>query len=296
MSANPSTRSPSPWTTVAVRCRRPQLDLVRPVRLDHVGHHDEQRVGVRLAGGEQRLGRLAEPGLVGEQEGAMAAGRGRDDLGLVRHQLRCPGERHRAGLGQRHARGCAALPPARRTGRAARAAPSRRVGGPAWRSARRRPRSRGRGTGSRAGARPRTGAPPGSRRRAPARPVRARAPRAARARRRASRSPCRRARRRRPGRPRRADPAARCRARRSWPAASRRRRAARAPWCACDSVRPASAITRARSSRTSSATTWNLVRTAGRVGGRCTALSTSRATSAEHRDDPLLAGTRVRPR
>ena len=74
--------------------RRPQPDLVRPVRLHHVGHHDQQRVGVGRLGGEQRLGGLAEPGLVGEQERAVPAGRRRDDLGLVRHQL--PAVRERA--------------------------------------------------------------------------------------------------------------------------------------------------------------------------------------------------------
>ena len=45
---------------------------MRPVGLDDVRHHGEQRVGVRGLRGEQRLGGLAQAGLVGEQEGAVA--------------------------------------------------------------------------------------------------------------------------------------------------------------------------------------------------------------------------------
>ena len=133
--------------------RRPQPDLVRPVRLHHVGHDDQQRVGVGRLGGEQRLGGLAEPGLVGEQERAVAAGRRRDDLGLVRHQL--PAARE-TDTGRASGSGMQAGAPvaARSKDRtAARAAPSRPAGGPAWRSARPRPRSPERGTGSPAGAR-----------------------------------------------------------------------------------------------------------------------------------------------
>jgi hypothetical protein len=47
--------------------RGPQPHLARPVGLDHVGHHGEQRVGAGHLCGQQRLGCLAEAGLVGQQ-------------------------------------------------------------------------------------------------------------------------------------------------------------------------------------------------------------------------------------
>ena len=58
--------------------RRPEAGLARPVGLDDVRHDHEQRVGVRRLRGEQRLGRLAQARLVGEQEGPVA-GRGGGD-------------------------------------------------------------------------------------------------------------------------------------------------------------------------------------------------------------------------
>ena len=67
--------------------RGPQLGLVGPVRLDDVGDDDEQREGAGGVGGEERLRRLAQARLVGEEERAVALGGGRDDLGLVVHQL-----------------------------------------------------------------------------------------------------------------------------------------------------------------------------------------------------------------
>ena len=87
MSAKPSMVSPSPWTTRDAAARRPQLDLVRPVGLDDVRHDHQQREGVGGLRGEQRLRGLAQAGLVGEQERAVAGRRRRDDLGLVVHQL-----------------------------------------------------------------------------------------------------------------------------------------------------------------------------------------------------------------
>ncbi len=83
--------------------RRPHLDLVRPVGLHHVGRHDQQRVGVGRLGREEGLRGLAEAGLVGEQVGAVAAGRGLDHLGLVVHQRAAVRRGQRAGLGQGHA-------------------------------------------------------------------------------------------------------------------------------------------------------------------------------------------------
>ncbi len=66
---------------------RPAGRLTGPVGLDDARHDDEQRVGVRCFRGEQRLGRLAQARLVGEQERPVT-GRGRGDhLPLVRHQL-----------------------------------------------------------------------------------------------------------------------------------------------------------------------------------------------------------------
>ena len=83
----------------------PDAGLARPVHLHDVGHHGDQREGVGGLGGEQRLGGLAEAGLVGEQEGPVPVGRGRDHLGLVLHQLEGARQHHVAGLGQRHGGG-----------------------------------------------------------------------------------------------------------------------------------------------------------------------------------------------
>jgi len=85
--------------------RRPVGRLTRPVGLDDVRHDDEQRVGVRRFCGEQRLGRLAQTRLIGEQERPVT-GRGRgDQLPLMGHQLQVrrgePCRRRR----ERHARG-----------------------------------------------------------------------------------------------------------------------------------------------------------------------------------------------
>ena len=83
--------------------RGPEPGLAGPVGLDHVGDDDQQRERLGGLGGEQRLGGLAEAGLVGEQERAVPVGGGRDDLRLVRHQLVLARRLERAGLGQRHA-------------------------------------------------------------------------------------------------------------------------------------------------------------------------------------------------
>ena len=91
---------------------RPEAGLAGPVRLDDVRHDDEQRVGVGGLRGEQRLGRLAQAGLVGEQEGPVA-GRGRgDQLRLVRHQLQAA-RRVAARSGSGRAMHAEAPPPAR---------------------------------------------------------------------------------------------------------------------------------------------------------------------------------------
>ena len=79
--------------------RRPAARLAGPVGLDDARHDDQQRVGVGRLRGQQRLGRLAQTRLVGEQERPVA-GRGRGDhLSLVRHQLKAgrgePGGRRR---------------------------------------------------------------------------------------------------------------------------------------------------------------------------------------------------------
>ena len=83
---------------------RPAGRLTGPVGLDDVRHDDEQRVGVRRFRGEQRLGRLAQTRLIGEQERPVTgSGRG-DQLPLMRHQLQArrgePCRRRR----ERHAR------------------------------------------------------------------------------------------------------------------------------------------------------------------------------------------------
>ena len=102
--------------------RRPEPGLARPVGLDDVRDDDEQRVGVGRLGGEQRLGGLAQAGLVGEQEGAVAR----------------PRRRRRPAPGAASARS----PPRRAQRRRARAAPCR--------TRRRRRRSRRTGTAGRA--------------------------------------------------------------------------------------------------------------------------------------------------
>ena len=83
---------------------RPELGLVRPVGLDDVGYDGEQRVGVGGLCGEQGLGRLAQTGLVGQQEGAVPGLRGGDHLRLVVHQLLAARGPQRGRLGERHAR------------------------------------------------------------------------------------------------------------------------------------------------------------------------------------------------
>ena len=67
--------------------RRPQADLAGPVDLDDARDDHQQRIGVRRLRGEQRLGRLAQARLVGEQEGPVTGRRGGDQLRLVGHQL-----------------------------------------------------------------------------------------------------------------------------------------------------------------------------------------------------------------
>ena len=83
---------------------RPVGRLAGPVGLDDVRYDDEQRVGARRLGREQRLRRLAQTRLVGEQERPVAGGGRGDHLPLVRHQLQPrrgePGRRRR----QRHRR------------------------------------------------------------------------------------------------------------------------------------------------------------------------------------------------
>ena len=61
--------------------------LPGPVGLDHARHDDQQRVGVRRFRGEQRLGRLAQARLVGEQERPVTGGGRGHHLPLVRHQF-----------------------------------------------------------------------------------------------------------------------------------------------------------------------------------------------------------------
>ena len=83
--------------------------LTGPVGLDDVRHDGEQRVGVRCLRREQRLGRLAQTRLIGEQECPVTgSGRG-DQLPLVRHQFQARrGELCRRRR-ERHARrGCSA--------------------------------------------------------------------------------------------------------------------------------------------------------------------------------------------
>ena len=84
-------RSPSPWITVTVRCGVQSSTSRAQLALTTLGTTHEQRVGVGGLRGEQRLRGLAEAGLVGEQEGAVALGGGGDQLRLVRHQRDAPG-------------------------------------------------------------------------------------------------------------------------------------------------------------------------------------------------------------
>ena len=80
--------------------RRPGLGLASPVGLHDVRYYDEQRVRVCGLRGEQGLGGLAQPWLVGQQEGPMA-GRGRGDhLRLVRHQFQAGRDAQGRGVGQ----------------------------------------------------------------------------------------------------------------------------------------------------------------------------------------------------
>ena len=78
----------------------PHAGLAGPVHLHHVGHDHEQRVGVDRLGGQQRLGRLAQAGLVGEQERAVTVLGGGHQLGLVVHQLEPAPDRVGRRLGQ----------------------------------------------------------------------------------------------------------------------------------------------------------------------------------------------------
>ena len=142
--------------------RRPQTGLARPVGLDDVRHDDQQRVGVGGLRGEQRLGGLAEAGLVGEQEGAVPGLGGGDQLGLVRHQLAGrAGPASEAGSGRSMQRRTAAAVLEGR-GTAGRAAPRSPAGGGRACAARRR-RSPGRGRGWRAAGRSPTAARPDAR-------------------------------------------------------------------------------------------------------------------------------------
>ena len=77
----------------AVRC--PHAGLAGPVGLDDARYDHQQRVGVGRLRGEQRLSRLAQARLVGEQEGPVAGRGSGDELRLVRHQLPVAGHAHR---------------------------------------------------------------------------------------------------------------------------------------------------------------------------------------------------------
>ena len=116
----------------------PDVGLAGPVGLHDVGDHGEHRERVGGLGREQGLGRLAEAGLVGEQEGAVTVGGRGHHLGLVLHQLQ------RARAASRRAPRAAASSsrrrcrPPRTSGTAGRAAPSRPAGGPRHGSASRR--------------------------------------------------------------------------------------------------------------------------------------------------------------
>ena len=83
--------------------RGPQGHLTRPVRLDDVGYDDQQRVRIGDRRREQRLGGLAEAGLVGEQEGAVTGFDFFEEPRLVTHQLEFARGLQRTGLWQVHA-------------------------------------------------------------------------------------------------------------------------------------------------------------------------------------------------
>ena len=110
MSANASIVSPSLWITVGGAVRRPEAGLAGPVGLHDVRDDGEQRVGARGLRGQQRLGGLAQPGLVGEQEGPVPRLGGGHHLRLVPHQLEAAGRAQGRRVGQVHAgRGAAGL-------------------------------------------------------------------------------------------------------------------------------------------------------------------------------------------
>jgi len=85
--------------------RRPPACLTGPVGLDHVGHHDQERVGLGDLGGQERLRGLAQTRLVGQQVGPVACRHRSQEACLVVHQLKAGRKPHRRSrLGQRHAR------------------------------------------------------------------------------------------------------------------------------------------------------------------------------------------------
>ena len=144
--------------------RRPLLDLAGPVDLDDVGHDDQQRVRAGDGWRRERLRRLAESGLVGEQEAAVTGTRALDEARLVDHQLEPAGRVERARGRQVHGRGAAA-------GAGLERAEQRLDELPVVEAARgrrlrlRRRRSRAPGTGSTSGTASPTAARPASRRR-----------------------------------------------------------------------------------------------------------------------------------
>ena len=81
----------------------PACRLARPVGLHHVGDDAEQRIGAGDLRGEQRLRRLAEAGLVGQQEGPVTLGDRGQHLRLVGHQLEVGRQHQLPLLGQLHA-------------------------------------------------------------------------------------------------------------------------------------------------------------------------------------------------
>ena len=82
---------------------RPPLRLTRPVGLDHVGDDGQQRVGARDLRGQQCLRRLAEPGLVGQEEGPVARRHGGQQTRLVGHEVQALRRLRRPGLRKVHA-------------------------------------------------------------------------------------------------------------------------------------------------------------------------------------------------
>ncbi len=83
--------------------RRPQVRLAGPVGLHNVRDDGEQREGVGSLRGQQGLRGLAQTWFVGEQEGAVTGGRGRDHLRLVLHQLQAVRRLQGSRLRQVHA-------------------------------------------------------------------------------------------------------------------------------------------------------------------------------------------------